>query len=31
MIAEDDIIKRFPITIQKESARVVPVEQLFEK
>jgi zinc protease len=31
VIAEDDIIKRFPITIQKESARVVPVEQMFEK
>jgi zinc protease len=31
VIAEDDMIKRFPITIQKESVRVVPVEQMFEK
>jgi zinc protease len=31
VIVEDDIIKRFPITIQKESTRVVPVEQMFEK
>jgi len=30
VIAEDDIIKRFPITIQKEAVRVVPVEQMFE-
>jgi zinc protease len=31
IIAEDDIIKRFPITIQKDATRVVPVEQMFEK
>ncbi len=30
VIVEDDIIKRFPITIQKEAVRVVPVEQMFE-
>jgi len=30
-VAEDDIIKRFPIAIDKADVRVVPVEQMFEK
>ena len=30
-VAEDDIIKRFPIAIDKADVHVVPVEQMFEK
>ena len=31
IVAEDDLIKRFPIAFDKADVRVVPVEQLFEK
>lgn len=31
ILAEDEIIKRFPVPLDKESVRVVPVEQMFEK
>jgi zinc protease len=31
IVAEDDIIKRFPIAFDKADVRVVPVEQMFEK
>jgi zinc protease len=31
IVAEDDIIKRFPIALDKADVRVVPVEQMFEK
>jgi zinc protease len=31
IVAEDDIIKRFPIAVDKADVRVVPVEQMFEK
>ena len=31
IVAEDDIIKRFPVPIDKENVRVVPVDQMFEK
>ena len=31
VVAEDDLIKRFPLPIEKENVRVVPVDQMFEK
>ena len=31
IVAEDDIIKRFPIAFEKDNCRVVPVDQMFEK
>jgi hypothetical protein len=31
VVAEDDLIKRFPIPIDKENVRVVPVDKMFEK
>jgi zinc protease len=31
IVAEDDIIKRFPVAFDKADVRVVPVEQMFEK
>jgi zinc protease len=31
IVAEDDIIKRFPVAFEKTDVRVVPVEQMFEK
>ena len=31
IVAEDDLIKRFPIPFEKADVRVVPVEQMFEK
>jgi zinc protease len=31
VLAEDDLIKRFPIPIEKDAVRVVPVEKMFEK
>jgi zinc protease len=29
--AQDDVIERFPLPVQKENVRVVPVDQIFEK
>jgi zinc protease len=31
VVAEDDLIKRFPIPIEKDHVTVVPVEKMFEK
>ena len=31
VVAEDDLIKRFPMPIEKDDVRVVPVDQMFEK
>ena len=31
VVAEDDLIKRFPVPIEKDHVTVVPVEQMFEK
>ena len=31
VVAEDDLIKRFPLPIEKADVRVVPVDQMFEK
>ena len=31
VVAEDDLIKRFPIALEKENVRVVPVDKMFEK
>jgi zinc protease len=31
IVAEDDIIKRFPVAFEKDACRVVPVDQMFEK
>jgi zinc protease len=31
VVAEDDLIKRFPIPIDKENVRVIPVDKMFEK
>jgi zinc protease len=31
VVAEDDLIKRFPLSFEKENVRVVPVDQMFEK
>jgi zinc protease len=31
VVAEDDMIKRFPIPLEKDNVRVVPVDQMFEK
>ena len=31
VVAEDDLIKRFPVPIEKENVRVIPVDKLFEK
>ena len=31
IIAEDEIIKRFPIAFEKEACRIVPVDQMFER
>jgi hypothetical protein len=31
VFAEDDLIKRFPLPIEKADVRVVPVDQMFEK
>jgi zinc protease len=31
VVAEDDLIKRFPVPVEKENVRVVPVDKLFEK
>jgi zinc protease len=31
IIAEDDIIKRFPIAFEKDACRIVPVDQMFER
>ena len=31
IVAEDDIIKRFPLPIEKANVSVVPVDQMFEK
>ena len=31
VVAEDNLIKRFPLPIEKADVRVVPVDQMFEK
>jgi len=31
VVAEDDLIKRFPIPLEKENVRVYPVDKMFEK
>jgi len=31
VVSEDDLIKRFPIPLEKEGVRVIPVDQMFEK
>ena len=31
VVAEDDLIKRFPIPLEKEGVRVISVDQMFEK
>jgi zinc protease len=31
VVAEDDLIKRLPVPIEKENVRVVPVDKMFEK
>ena len=31
VVAEDDLIKRFPLPIEKDNVSVVPVEKMFEK
>jgi zinc protease len=31
VVAEDDLIKRFPLPIDKENVRIFPVDKMFEK
>src|SRR5262249_25565203 len=31
VVAEDDVIKRLPLPLDKEGVRVIPVDQMFEK
>jgi hypothetical protein len=31
VMAEDDLIKRFPVPIEKDNVSVVPVDKMFEK
>ena len=31
MVAKDDLIKRFPVPIEKDNVRVIPVDKMFEK
>ena len=31
VVAEDDLIKRFPVPLDKENVRIYPVDKMFEK